>query len=132
MLIFCSQANPFDVIKYDAIKDADTKLETRTIGLHFLLPPLFWVKGKLMVSSFFGYIPVTSIVLFTYLIKFIMVVILFITSSHLTLFTKSFSFHHKKKIERKYISFCSLEFDKNKVNWNFVPAKMDNNDEKYF
>ncbi|KAJ6638775.1 hypothetical protein Bhyg_11513 [Pseudolycoriella hygida] len=44
-------ANPFDIIKYDVIKDADTKLETRTIGLHFLLPsPLLFVKGKLMLQ----------------------------------------------------------------------------------
>lgn len=49
MFILYTQANQFDIIKYDVIKDADTKLETSKIGLHLLVP--LFVKGKLVVSS---------------------------------------------------------------------------------
>lgn len=94
MFIFCSQANPFDIIKYDVIKDTDTKLETRTIGLHFLVPPLF-VKGKLMVSSLlFFFRKYTSI--FANLINFIMVVILFITVPTSLCLRNRFHFIKKK------------------------------------
>lgn len=126
MFIFSTQANQFDIIKYDVIKDADTKLETSKIGLHLLVP--LFVKGKLMVSffstpspslclfpshSFFFVIsdlycaicvctrpsclsPCRS--LFTNLINFIMVVILFITVTTSLCLRNRFHFIKKKKI----------------------------------
>lgn len=49
------QAYPNDIIKYSVIKDAVTKLETRTIGLHFLVSQAHFIKGKLTVSDYIFY-----------------------------------------------------------------------------
>lgn len=46
-----SQVNPSAVIKYEPVKDANTKLMARTVGLHVVqLGPEHFVRGKLAVS----------------------------------------------------------------------------------
>lgn len=44
------QASPNDIIKYPVIKDPRTKLETRIVGLNFIVSQLYFMKGKMEVS----------------------------------------------------------------------------------